>query len=213
MDHAAATLQDVGAALAYVGQSAVDIFGAVTAAPMMAASGMNTGVKGLPLPGHEAHTVAWSETPLEQTYSGPYGSTHRPGADGPVFGEDRPVFARQEEQAGRGVPLPALASSATYRRPVPGLPRGLPSVQPSAARPPSWTSPALSGTDGQGVQLATPSPAQPTLMKQPSAKIVGGTLGLPRAGFSSAYRSPTPDSVAQSAGFYGRNKTGGMSVA
>jgi hypothetical protein len=215
MNHAAATLEDVGAAFAYVGQSAVEIFGAVTAAPMMAASGLDKGVKGLPLPGHEAHTKAWSdaETPPEETYTGSYGSMHRPGAD-------RPVFARQEEQTGRGVPL---RSSATSLRSVPGLPQGTPQVsdygvQPSAARPPAWSSPTFSGS---GTPLlgtaASPSPALQTKHKQPStqpsAKIAGGTLGLPRAGFSSSYRSPTPDSAAKNAGFYGRDKTGGMSVA
>jgi hypothetical protein len=79
-----------------------------------------------------------------------------------------------------------------------------------------------------GIEAATAQPAKTQPVKtqpatQPSQKLAGGTLGLPRAGFSSSFRSPSPQPESQSSpadggkpllsGYYGQHKTGGMSVA
>ena len=57
MDNWNATMLDVGDAFTAVRDSVTEFLEAVASAPTLAASGMNNGVKGLPLPGHEAHTV------------------------------------------------------------------------------------------------------------------------------------------------------------
>ena len=201
MEQTSATLRDLGGALVYAGKSVAEVFAAVTAAPMMAASGLDKGIKGLPLPGHEAHAGVWQESASGgQTYTASYGRTHRPpssSAERQPFSREAPSRVTQAGEQAAGVLMPS---------------RRTPAAQPSAGRPPSWSSPNSSGMDGKGVPQGSPSPRAPApLMKQPSAKIAGGTLGLPRAGFTSAYRSTTVDSGAK--GFYGHGKTGGMSVA
>jgi len=53
---------ELGAAFRYFWQAAVDILEIVTSAPVMAADGLDKGVKGLPLPGHEG-AAAWGSGP------------------------------------------------------------------------------------------------------------------------------------------------------
>lgn len=49
------TMKDVSAGISHVGEKVAEIWDAITSAPLLTAQGVNSGVKNLPLPGHEAH--------------------------------------------------------------------------------------------------------------------------------------------------------------
>ncbi len=49
------TMKDVSAGITHVGEKVAEIWDAITSAPLLTAQGVNSGVKNLPLPGHEAH--------------------------------------------------------------------------------------------------------------------------------------------------------------
>lgn len=95
---------------------------------------------------------------------------------------------------------------------------GLPDFSPRAQLPIDFTPGGASRGPTFGHEAALLK-TQPDI--QPSQKLAGGTLGLPRAGFSSSFRSPSPQPETPSpdgvktrlSGYYGHNKTGGMSVA
>jgi len=225
-----ATMQDVGDFASYVGGSAYEIFEAVSTAPFMAADGLNKGVQGLPLPGHAPTGFAepsgsglyvrqepYGETTARWESYGSLGSAAKVQAPSRVGGPS--PKARFATMATANTSLDSQNANHTFMRAAAGLPPsgGLFPASPLATlpssksgRPPSPTTARPPFSPGQQV---------PTV-RQPSMKVSGG-LGLPRAGFSSSLGrrslSPQPgspdDAKPRLSGYYGQDKTGGMSVA
>lgn len=180
--------EDLGAAFRYVWHSAVDIIEVVTSAPVMAAQGLEKGVKGLPLPGHEG-AAAWGP--------GPQRVGHLPSA------RDRQAVVAQASRGGTGkVRLATMATASALLGGGLGKPpsgralsggqappsgQALSGEAPSGGRAPSHdSSPSRFG----GKQSSSPMARAPP--SQPSQKLAGGTLGLPRAGYTTPPRSPSP---------------------
>jgi len=170
---------ELGAAFRYFWQAAVDILEIVTSAPVMAADGLDKGVKGLPLPGHEG-AAAWGSGPQRV---GPQPSSR--GWDPQPSSRGRSVVAPMYRS---GTGRVRLATMATAGAPTGG---GLPKPPSGQAKPPS-------GRAGQAAVGAAHTPTAPAstapmarMPSQPSQKLAGGTLGLPRAGYATPPRSPS----------------------
>ena len=237
-----ATMKDLGDALRYVGQSVADVVEIVTSAPIMAADGLDKGVKGLPLPGHEGHAAASGDGADGQPVPPPsYREWSRSAAAPAPAARGGTGKPRLAEMATAGARPPSGSSGRTPsgRTPSGRSPSGrTPSGKtPLVAEPPlyarttpSWGTPAAAASPAVVAPTEAPSPipvypnsAGGPAARQPSQKLASGTLGLPRAGFSASLasrRSPSPSSDTAGpgtkprlSGYYGADKAGGMSVA
>eukprot|EP00277_Geminigera_cryophila_P009289 CAMPEP_0179405864 /NCGR_PEP_ID=MMETSP0799-20121207/539_1 /TAXON_ID=46947 /ORGANISM="Geminigera cryophila, Strain CCMP2564" /LENGTH=212 /DNA_ID=CAMNT_0021176791 /DNA_START=163 /DNA_END=802 /DNA_ORIENTATION=- len=210
-DNWKATMQDVGDFANYIGGRR-RVVGAVPAA-----DGLNQGVKGLPLPGHDGGGT-------ERGFLSPRGRPQRRGA-GPIDPSQSMVGWGNKSELRRPSPPGGkvrMATVAGYGRPPTGAADLLSaSHQPYQAF--GVSAPALPSPAARSPSPAarSPSPAASQQLpdaQQPPMRVSAG-LGLPRAGFSSSFgRSTTSvaDQVGAKprlSGYYGDEKTGGMSVA
>ena len=173
-------------------------------------------MKGLPLPGHNASGT-------ERGFSSPRGRPQRRVA-GPIdpsqsmigWGNQSALQrpsppggkVRMATVAGYGQPPTGAADLlSALHQPYPAFGVSAPALPSPAARSPS-----------PAARSPSPAASQQLPDAQQSSQRVSAGLGLPRAGFSSSFRrspSPVADEVGAKprlSGYYGDEKTGGMSV-
>ncbi len=219
-----ATMKDLGDAFRYVSQSVADVVEIVTSAPIMAAEGLDKGVKGLPLPGHAAASGHGTDPrPVPPPNYREWSRSRAPAAAAPAArgGSGKPRLAEMATAAAVARP-PSGSSGRTPSGRTPRTPRGgtLAAASPAVVASAEAPSPIPGRPDSADRMPSRRTAAVTPSDSEPSQKLAAGsgTLGLPRAGFSASLPSPATDSASPGtkprlSGYYGADKTGGMSVA